>query len=339
MSGGVDSSVAAARLLADGHKVTGVTMQLLPEDMRAERCRSSDAVRVAKHVCDLLAIPHQTIDLREAFEREVVEPFVEAYATGFTPNPCIDCNTRVKFARLLTHALSQGAEYLATGHYARIVSGSRGEPSLARASDASRDQSYFLYRLTSAQLKHLLFPLGHLAKEEVRRTAAELGLPSAARPDSQEACFVPSDVGSFVVDRCPAAGLPGPIIDTDGERIGTHRGIAHYTVGQRKGLGLPGGPWYVAEIRTRDNSLVVTPESPPNIVEVVAGDPVWQGGEREVVAMLRYRMKSVPARVVPEDDRLIVTFASPVREVASGQAVVCYEADIVLGGGVILEAR
>lgn len=339
MSGGVDSSVAAARLVSDGHRVVGVTMQVLPDAVERVLCRSSDVVGAAKRVCDLIAIPHRTVDMRDVFEREVVNPFVEAYSTGHTPNPCVDCNTRVKFGKLLAYALEHDAQYFATGHYAKLATDAYGETWLSRASDTSKDQSYFLYRLTPEQLRSIVFPLGDLDKEEVRRTALRLGLPTAKRSDSQEVCFVPSDAGSFVIDRCAAAGIPGPIVDTQGRRLGTHRGIAHYTIGQRKGLGLSGGPWYVAEIRPRDMTLIVTAEEPRGVLRVVARDPVWRGGEREALAMVRYRAKPARARAVPVGDRLEVTFEEPVSGVAPGQSVVCYEKDIVLGGGVVSETE
>jgi len=191
MSGGVDSSVSAALLMEQGHDVTGVTMQLWPSGEEEGGCCSVSAVRDARRVCDLLGIAHYTLNFRDAFEREVVEPFAEEYAAGRTPNPCIVCNDRVKFADLLARVSAQGAEFLATGHYARVVRDESGTPWLARGCDADKDQSYFLYRMTTAQLEHVLFPVGELRKDEVRAVAERMGLHVAEKPDSQEICFDP----------------------------------------------------------------------------------------------------------------------------------------------------
>lgn len=339
MSGGVDSSVAAAQLVEQGHEVTGVTLQLLPEGQRDDTCCSADAIQAASRVCERLDIPHHTLNMRDVFERQVIAPFVDSYAAGLTPNPCIECNMKIKFGELLAKARAHEAEYLATGHYARVFVGPDEELWLARGKDTAKDQSYFLYRLVPELLRHVMFPLGNLSKDEVRAEASRLRLPSATRPESQEVCFIPSDVGSFVEARAPASGRAGPIVDADGQPLGTHRGIVHYTVGQRKGLGLSGGPWYIAEIRPERDTLVVTSDRPRGAVRIVAGNPVWRGGEREVSAMVRYRAKPVPARVVPEPDQLTVHFAELVDGVAPGQAVVCYDEDRVVGGGVVMEAK
>jgi tRNA-specific 2-thiouridylase len=257
MSGGVDSSVAAALLVGEGHEVTGVTMRLLPEESPGGCCPSG-SVRDARAVCDVLGIPHYTWDAREVFALSVVEAFVDGYAAGRTPNPCIDCNDRVKFAFLLPKALSAGAECLATGHYARIVE-TGGAPRLAMGADRSKDQSYFLYRTTGAQLRHVLFPVGDLTKAEVRRTAQELGLPTAARPESQEACFVPAgNVRAFVRERRPASFERGPIVDASGAIVGGHDGAVGFTIGQRRGLGGGGRERrYVTSVRPADAVVVV----------------------------------------------------------------------------------
>ncbi|HET6497865.1 MAG TPA: tRNA 2-thiouridine(34) synthase MnmA, partial [Coriobacteriia bacterium] len=268
MSGGVDSSVAAARLVQEGHHVTGVTMQLLPEGDDAGGCCSTDALRSARRVCDTLGIAHHTLNMREVFRRDVIEPFVASYAAGATPNPCIDCNQRMKFSHLLAKARTQGADALATGHYARVATGLGGTRSLERAADRGKDQSYFLYRLTEPALGHVLFPLGDVTKEWVRAEAGRLGLPSATRPDSQEVCFIPQDPGSFVAERRAEAGLPGPVVDESGKRVGVHRGVCRYTVGQRKGLHLASGPWYVSEVRPRDNTVVVSRGVPATVERI-----------------------------------------------------------------------
>ncbi len=336
MSGGVDSSVAAARLVAAGHEVTGVTMQLLPEGEEDGRCCSSDAVRSAKRVCDRLGIGHYTLNMRDVFARCVVDAFVTEYASGRTPNPCIECNDRVKFAELLARARTAGADALATGHYARIERDRDGVPWLARGRDGSKDQSYFLYRLTREQLEHVWFPVGDSTKAQIRAEAADLGLPSATRPESQEICFVPEDAGAFVIEHCPAAGHPGPIVDEHGEVLGAHRGLARYTIGQRKGLGLPGGPWYVTAIDADTNRVTVAPRSPADVKTIELTRTVWRPvALTSVDAVVRYRAEQVPARVTrPRDGVIELELVHPVSGVAPGQAVVCYSGKRVVGGGV-----
>ena len=259
MSGGVDSSVSAALLLEQGHDVTGVTMQLWPSTEDEGGCCSVSAVRDARRVCDLLGVPHYTLNFREVFERDVVGPFADEYAAGRTPNPCIVCNDRLKFAELLARVSAQGADFLATGHYARVVRDDDGAPWLARAADASKDQSYFLYRLTRAQMEHVLFPVGERHKTEVRVIAERLGLSVADKPDSMEVCFAPAGEHATVVrERRPDALTAGDIVDADGTVIGRHDGIANYTVGQRKGLGIGGGePRFVLAVDAEHNRVVV----------------------------------------------------------------------------------
>jgi len=336
MSGGVDSSVAAARLVQAGHRVTGVTMQLLPEGEEPGRCCSDDAVRSARRVCDLLGIEHYTLNMREPFEREVIEVFVAAYAAGLTPNPCIACNDRLKFSALLAKALTQGADALATGHYARIVADTDGRRWLERGLDRAKDQSYFLYRLTEPAIDHVLFPVGDATKEQVREEARRLALPSAVRPESQEVCFVPDDAGAFVCERLPQAAVPGPIVDGAGRVLGTHRGVAHYTIGQRRRLGLPGGPWFVSAIDAGVNTVVVSAGRPDQVEKVELTDVVWRSGTHVAVeAVIRYRAAPVPARARRTLEGVTVEFDHPVERVAPGQAVVCYTGDRVVGGGVV----
>lgn len=340
MSGGVDSSVAAARLVREGHHVTGVTMQLLPEGEGPGRCCSTDALRVARRTCDLLGIDHYTLNVRDVFESEVVETFVRAYAQGRTPNPCVVCNDRVKFAYLLARARTHGADALATGHYARIVRCADDSLWLHRGRDTRKDQSYFLYRLQEPAIGHVRFPLGEATKDEVRREARELGLPTAERSESQEVCFVSADAGSFVIEQMPDAGLPGPIIDTSGRLLGTHRGIARYTVGQRKGLGLSGGPWYVTEIRDAENAVVVSRGTPSAVHRVELMDVVYRGElPAEVDAVVRYRAMPVSAVADRVSTGLVLAFERGIPPVARGQAVVCYQGDRVLGGGVVEACR
>ncbi len=338
MSGGVDSSVAAALLLEEGHDVTGVTMQLWPSSDDEGGCCSVAAVRDARRVCDLLGIAHYTLNYREIFEREVVEPFAQDYARGRTPNPCIVCNDRVKFSDLLAKVSAQGADYLATGHYARIVRDEAGDPWLARGVDPDKDQSYFLYRLTRTQMDHVLFPVGELHKTEVRTFAERFGLPVAAKAESQDICFAGADghVG-VVAQRAPASLEPGEIVDLDGTVVGRHVGLARYTVGQRKALCLAvPEPRYVVRLDADANRVVVGPRSALAVSRVEATEVVWHGGERQVVsAMARYRMEPRRADAGLDGERLIVEFAEPLEGVAPGQSVVCYREDIVVGGGVI----
>jgi tRNA-specific 2-thiouridylase len=339
MSGGVDSSVSAALLLEQGHDVTGVTMQLWPSTDESGGCCSESAIRDAKRVCDLLGIPHYTLNYRDTFEREVVTPFADEYAAGRTPNPCIRCNDRLKFSDLLAKVSAQGAEYLATGHYARILRDSAKRPMLARGVDPGKDQSYFLYRLTAAQLAHVLFPVGELHKPEVRSFAERLGLPVASKSDSQEICFSAGDDHAGVVAaRRPEAMRPGEIVDASGTVVGTHTGLAGYTVGQRKGLGVGGSPapLFVIGLDAERNRVIVGPRDALRVTEVTAGDLVWHGGEVEPVrAAVRYRMEPRPAVVRVSGDRLTAQFDEPLEGVAPGQSLVCYRGDVVIGGGVI----
>jgi tRNA-uridine 2-sulfurtransferase len=338
MSGGVDSSVTAALLLEQGHDVTGVTMQLWPSSDDEGGCCSVSAVRDARRVCDLLGIPHYTLNFRDAFEREVVAPFADEYAAGRTPNPCIVCNDRLKFSDLLAKVRLQGADYLATGHYARIVHDESGAPWLARGLDPGKDQSYFLYRLTRQQMRHTLFPVGELHKSVVRAHAERLGLHVAEKPDSQEVCFASAgEHAGVVLERRPEALRTGDIVGLDGEVLGRHDGIANFTVGQRKGLGIAAAsPLYVVSVDAAENRVVVGPKAALRVDRVEATDVVWHGGTHETVsAMVRYRMQPRAATAAIDGDRLHVSFAVSLDSVAPGQAVVCYREDICLGGGTI----
>jgi tRNA-specific 2-thiouridylase len=334
MSGGVDSSVAAALSIAPGHTVEGVTMLLCPGD-------SPDAgpAADARAVCVALGIEHHVVDEREIFEREVVRPYVDAYASGRTPNPCVVCNARVKFGALLAWAEERGADRLVTGHYARVAETSEGLR-VARGSDTAKDQSYFLYRLTPAVLAHVAFPLGGLTKAKVRAMAAKRGLPGAGRRGSQETCFVPpAGRTELIAATRPAALRSGAIVDAKGDQLGRHSGIAKYTIGQRSGLGMAGGPWFVTAIDGERNEIVVGHAADLLVSEAVLDDVVWYGGEgpEAVEARVRYRATPVPATASRSGDSLRVTFARPVEGVAPGQSLVCYRDDFVLGGGVVSE--
>jgi tRNA-uridine 2-sulfurtransferase len=343
MSGGVDSSVAAALLVRAGHDVTGVTMQLWPSGDAEGGCCSVDATRDAKRVCDSLDIPHYTLNFRDFFEGAVVGPFCDAYVAGRTPNPCIVCNDVVKFQELWRRAALQDADYLATGHYARIVErgGSRW---LARGADPSKDQSYFLYRLGAEELDRTLFPVGDMAKSDVRALARELGLPTAERAESQEICFVPGDdVGAFLRERRPQAFVAGDILDTTGATIGTHAGTAAFTIGQRRGVGVGGGAGrrYVTAIDTARRTVMVGAREDLRVSVVRAGDVAWRGhgGPMEADVQLRYRSRPVMAVVSVRDGWLTAELSCAVEGVAPGQAFVAYDGDVVIGGGTIEEAR
>jgi len=340
MSGGVDSSVTAALLLEQGHDVTGVTMQLWPSSDDAGGCCSVSAVRDARRVCDMLGIPHYALNYRDQFQAEVVIPFADEYAAGRTPNPCLVCNDRLKFSDLLGKVALQGADYLATGHYARIGPDSQGVLQLMRGVDSAKDQSYFLYRLTPAQLGATLFPVGELTKPQVRAMALKLGLHVAEKPDSQEICFAEAGEHADVVGRLrPDAVTPGPIELPDGTVVGHHRGIAHYTVGQRKGLGVAAAdPLYVVAIDADRNVVKVGPKTALSASALTATGCVWRApldAELSVTAMVRYRMTPVEAVARCDGEHLDVRFGEPLDGIAPGQAVVCYQGDVCIGGGTI----
>lgn len=343
MSGGVDSSVAAALLVRAGHDVTGVTMQVWPSGDTEGGCCSVDATRDAKRVCDSLDIPHYTLNFREFFEGAVVVPFCDAYAAGITPNPCIVCNDVVKFEELWRRVALQGADLLATGHYARVVERG-GVQWLARGLDPSKDQSYFLYRMSRDQLARTLFPVGGLPKSEVRSLAREFGLATAERAESQEICFVPGDdVGTFLRERRPEAFVAGDIVDVTGAAIGTHDGTPSFTVGQRRGLGVGGGGGrrYVTAVDAGNSTVTAGSREDLRVSVIRAGEIVWRGGDvpREVGIQVRYRADPVQGRVSVAGSTLTAELSEPVEGVAPGQALVAYDGDVVIGGGTIEEAR
>lgn len=358
MSGGVDSSVAAALLVEQGYEVIGVTMQLWPEEDALEEarrggCCSLAAVEDARRVAAALGIPYYVLNVRAAFAERVIRPFVEEYVRGRTPNPCIACNRLVKFDLLLRRARELDAAYLATGHYARIRRDARGRYLLARAADRRKDQSYVLYGMTQEQLARVLFPVGELTKGEVRRRAARLGLPVAAKAESQEICFLPPGRhGPFVAARAPGRVRPGPILDRAGRVLGTHRGLPFYTVGQRRGLGLGGGPpRYVVALDPARNAVIVGAREEAlaagleaedvNLIALDWTELAARPAGLAVTVQVRYRGPAVPAavRALPGPGRRVrVDFALPVAAVAPGQAAVFYDRDLVVGGGTIARA-
>lgn len=337
LSGGVDSSVAAALLVDAGRDVVGVTMRLGLAETAGRSCCGEEEALLARRVCETLGIPHVVIDVADEFRAAVVEPFCAAYAAGLTPNPCVTCNERIKFGALVDAVRTLGVVTLATGHYARL-SRDGGQVWLERAADRSKDQSYFLYRVGADTLAVLEFPLGDLSKAEVRRIAAERGLPTASRRESQEVCFTDDHV-ALVAATHPESLQPGPIETPDGTRLGTHHGLVRYTVGQRRGLGIggPGGPYRVVRIDAARNAVIVEREARAGVTEVLLADPVWRlgGHSRRLSAQVRYRARPTPVTVAPEPAGLRVRFDSPVAPLAPGQSVVLYQGDRVVGGGYV----
>lgn len=345
MSGGVDSSVAAALLVEQGYEVTGVMLRLWAEPAagcRENLCCTPEAVERARTVATQLGIPFQEVDAREDFYRAVVETFVAEYAAARTPNPCIPCNREIRFGLLMRWARERGADYLATGHYARIRRvGDRYQ--LLRGRDRSKDQSYVLHILTQEQLAHALFPLGDWTKGEVRALARARGLPVADQPESQDICFLADgDYRRFVAERAPEAARPGPILDTAGRVLGEHRGLIHYTVGQRKGIGIAAPyPLYVLALDPARNALIVGRAEELGQTECTVARMHYISGETpegpfRATAQIRYRHKEALVTAIPlPDGRLQVRFDRPQRDITPGQYLVLYDGEVVLGGGVI----
>ncbi len=367
MSGGVDSSVAAALLKEQGHEVTGVTMQLWPRTgggADVKSCCGLDAIDDARRVAAVIGIPHYVVNMRDAFEASVIDNFISEYRLGRTPNPCVRCNQIIKFDILLKKAIGMGADKLATGHYARISAprATSHEPrggqdnnsltphasrltayKLLKGIDLKKDQSYFLWTFTQEQLAKTLLPLGELTKEQVREKARRFSLPVAEKAESQEICFVPEDrYREFLAER-GVTDKPGPIVNTSGAVIGTHSGITGYTVGQRKGLGIASEqPLYVVAIDIDKNQVVAGPEAETysksivaDHVNFVSGSPI--ADPTKVTAMIRCNATGVPALLTPMGgDKVSVDFDQPQRAPAPGQSVVLYNDDEVIGGAVIL---
>jgi tRNA-specific 2-thiouridylase len=342
MSGGVDSSTAAALLRAQGHDVVGITLQQWPrqdleESARHGGCCSLSAVEDARRVAGLLGIPYYCWNLEKEFGERVIEPFHHDYLEGRTPNPCVRCNAFVRFDLMLNRVRDLGFDRLATGHYARVLAGPRG-PELHEAADPAKDQSYMLYHLDVKRLAHIVFPLGGMTKAEVREHAREFGLPVAAKAESQEICFIPKgETAAYLERRLPVAA--GAVVDGAGRELGSHRGTALYTVGQRAGFGSLSepGPWYVRRIDAARNRLVVGRREELAAREVRLRDLTFVAeDERSPLhcrARLRYHARAVPA--VLDGDRLLLD--EPFFGAAPGQSAVLYEGTKVLGGGVIAD--
>ena len=332
MSGGVDSSVAVALLKAQGYQVFGITMIHHAES-------GKKAVDAARQAARILNVDHHVIDLRRHFHKQVVKPFCQEYGQGRTPNPCIACNRHIKFGLLLNKARKMGADHLATGHYARVEN-VRGGYRLLKGVDYGKDQSYFLYTLNQEQLACLMLPIGELYKNQTRRIARELGINDGDGHESQDICFIPdNDYRSFVDGHISCR--PGEIVDSKGQLLGQHSGLAHYTIGQRQGLGLViEKRMYVLRLDTTKNHLVVGSQSQLLSNGLTAGQLNWVSGSapqdgEKITARIRYKSPEVVTDLKLDGDTAEVCFSQPQRSVAPGQAVVFYQSDVVLGGGII----
>jgi tRNA-specific 2-thiouridylase len=347
MSGGVDSSLTAALLHEQGHEVIGVTMHLWDGDderLAESLCCSIEIAESARRVCSQLNIPYYVFNYQREFRRHVIDYFLQEYAHGYTPNPCLACNRDVKFRALLNRAQALGVDYVATGHYARI----RSVPSegarryeLLRAVDLEKDQSYMLHMLGQNELSRLLFPIGELSKVQVREMAKARGLASADRPESQDICFVPGgDYRNLLREEKPESILAGPILDQEGREIGRHNGLPLYTIGQRRGVGIAGGePLYVTQLDVSRNAVIVGPaqalqRSSLEATGVTFVSGVWPGEPFTCTAQIRSHARPVEALVTPTaQGQIHVAFERSQRAITPGQAVVLYDGDSVLGGG------
>jgi tRNA-uridine 2-sulfurtransferase len=365
MSGGVDSSVAAALLAEQGHEVIGLSMQLYDQSEGQTSfgsCCSIDDLHDARRVAAAIGMPHYIVNFEKQFNEQVIANFVSEYAAGRTPLPCAHCNSDLKFATLADQARGFGADAVATGHYARVARGADGRMVLRRGVDASKDQSYFLFSLTQAQLAGAMFPVGDLPKDEVRDYARRRGLPVADKPDSQEICFIPDhDYRAFVTRSVPEAARAGEFVDQQGRVLGSHAGIHRFTVGQRKGLGLaaqalprgngqarplPGRradaakaePMYVLALRPADQQVVVGPKTALEETRLTASGVNWIAAEPaaplRAAVQIRHHHQAAPATVrALGDGHADVTFDTPQLAISPGQAVVFYDGDAVIGGG------
>ena len=347
MSGGVDSSVAAKLLIDSGYDVTGVTLKLfdggdISEDFRT--CCSLSDVEDARSVCYRLGIDHFVFNFKEAFRKKVINQFTESYLNWKTPNPCIECNRHIKFDKMLRRAEELGFDYIATGHYAeRVYDYKTNRYILKRPKDRSKDQTYVLYGLTQYQLSKTLFPLGEYEKSDIRRIAEAAGLINSRKPDSQDICFVPDgDYASFIKKNTGAEIKEGNFISADGDVIGRHKGIINYTIGQRRGIGISiGKPAYVTDKNALENTVTIGDESNLYKSEITAYDVNLISldsisDEMRVTAKVRYSRNEQAAVVIPSGNgEVLVKFDEPQRAPASGQAVVFYDGDVVIGGGTI----
>ncbi|MCR5418544.1 MAG: tRNA 2-thiouridine(34) synthase MnmA [Lachnospiraceae bacterium] len=348
MSGGVDSSVAAFLMKEKGYEAVGTTMRLYENDMIGEdllgSCCSAKDTEDARAVAERIGIEYRILHYEGAFREAVIEPFVCAYEQGRTPNPCIECNRKMKFTALFERMEEWGCDVLVTGHYARVEQDASGRYLLKKALDPSKDQSYVLYMMKKEQLSRIRFPLGELEKGEVRRIAEERGFVNAHKQDSQDICFVPDgNYVNFMERYRNKSYLTGKFVDTEGNVLGEHKGIARYTIGQRKGLGIPAEhPLYVTDIRPQTGEVVLGRNEDLFSNHLVAEDINLISVDRidvpmRISAKVRYRHKEQSATVIQTgEDRIEVTFDEPVRAITPGQAVVLYDGDVVVGGGTIV---
>ncbi len=346
MSGGVDSSVAAALLRDAGYKVIGATMRLWTYSDNCasnEGCCSEAAVEDARRVCDKLGIDFYVMNFKDMFREKVVDNFVYEYTHGRTPNPCIQCNKYLKFDAMLKKARAMEIDYIATGHYAKIEKDTDGKYLLKKSAAAKKDQSYVLYNFTQEQLAHTLMPLGNYTKDEVRELAEKYGLAVANKPDSQEICFVEDDdYAKFITDYAHYSPTPGDILDINGNKLGEHRGLIYYTIGQRKGIGAYGRPMFVKEIDAQRNTITLGEKGMEFSDELTASDVNFISGEFpktpiKIQAKVRYQAPPAEATLYPlENGNVKITFPAPQRAITPGQAVVFYDGDTVLGGGTVI---
>jgi len=350
MSGGVDSSTVAALLVERGYRVIGIMLRLWSEPpsltmtapVSENRCCSPASVADARAVCAKRGIPFYLLNFEDDFKTHVVDYFVNGYTRGVTPNPCLRCNRLLKFGTLLDKARAFGADYLATGHYARVRERA-GKFELLRGRDRNKDQSYALCLLTQEQLARVMFPLGELTKDETRALARKFDLRVSEKVESQDLCFVSDgDYRDFLRRRVPHAFVPGDIVDTRGKVLGQHQGLANYTIGQRKGLGIAvGEPMFVIALDVEHNRVIVGRADELGRRELIAAEVNWIAGEPpcgeiDITAQIRYRARPVPARVIALGaTRARVIFDTPLRDITPGQAVVFYDDDVCLGGGII----
>lgn len=346
MSGGVDSSVAAYLLKEQGYDVIGITLRMSPDDLDTVEneggCCSLSAVEDARRVCDRLEIPFYVLNFKDIFKEKVIDYFIDEYMAGKTPNPCIACNKHIKFDALLRKARGIGAEYVATGHYAKIEE-KDGRYILIKSDDDKKDQTYALYNFTQDQLAHTLMPCGQYTKDKIREIAKEIGLAVHNKKDSEEICFIPdNNHGRFILEEKPGQIKSGNFVDKEGNVLGKHKGIVYYTIGQRKGLGLAlGRPVFVTDIRPKTNEVVIGPEEDIFKTDLIATDVNFipfdnLEEEIKVTAKVRYSARPAEAILKPgKNGRIRVTFKDKQRAITKGQSVVFYDGNVVVGGGII----
>ncbi|HET6595772.1 MAG TPA: tRNA 2-thiouridine(34) synthase MnmA [Anaerolineales bacterium] len=346
MSGGVDSSVAAALLKEQGYGVIGMMLRLWSEPGKEEsnRCCTPDSMAQARRVAAKLDIPFYVIDAKDVFRETVVQYFLDGYARGETPNPCLICNRQIRWTLLLDHALAMGADYMATGHYVRVRKNESGTYELLRAVDLGKDQSYVLHVLNQEKLARALFPVGDYPKIEIRAIAEKFGLPTASRKDSQDLCFLAGeDYRNFLQRNAAEILQPGEILTREGKTVGTHTGLANYTIGQRKGLGIASPvPLYVLGKDSVTNSLIVGKQEELGSRELIARDVNWQSGKTpqgpfRADVKIRYTAREAEALVTPlSGNQARVQFDAPQRDITAGQAAVFFQDDLLIGGGIII---